>query len=143
MILNQYDKFIDKTVLTEDIIKVAEFVLKNNLFEFNSKFYKQISGTEIGTKFAPPYACMFMDYIEAEFLKSQKIKPSLWKKFIDGIFFVWTDTGKNLDKFLEDLNKFYPNLTYANLREKNNFLDEVINIKEVKNYHQSFLPAYG
>ena len=36
------------------MIKVAEFVLKNNLFEFNSKFYKQISGTTIGTNFAPP-----------------------------------------------------------------------------------------
>ena len=45
---NQNDKFIDKTVPTEDIIKMAEFVLKNNLFGFNSKFYKQISGTAIG-----------------------------------------------------------------------------------------------
>ena len=59
---NQYDKFIDKTVLTEDIIKMAEFVLKNNLFEFNSKFCKQISRTVLGTKFAPPYACIFMDF---------------------------------------------------------------------------------
>ena len=32
---NKYDKFIDKTVPTEDIIKMAEFVLKNNFFEFN------------------------------------------------------------------------------------------------------------
>ena len=84
---NQHDKFIDKTVPTEDMIKIAEFVLKNNLFEFNSKFYKQISGTAIGTKFAPPYACIFMDYIETEFLKSQEIKPWLWKRFIDDIFF--------------------------------------------------------
>ena len=67
---NQHDKFIDKTVPAEDIIKPTEFVLENNLFEFNSKFYKQISGTAIGTKFAPPYACIFIDYIETEFLKS-------------------------------------------------------------------------
>ena len=46
---------------TEDIIKMAVFVLKNNLFEFNEKFYKQISGTAIGTKVAPSYACIFMD----------------------------------------------------------------------------------
>ena len=32
---NQYDKFIDKTVPTEEIIEMAEFVLKNTLFEFN------------------------------------------------------------------------------------------------------------
>ena len=71
---NQYDKFTDKTVLTEDIIKMSEFVLKNNLFEFNSKFYKQISRTEIGTEFAPPYACIFMDNIVTELLKTQEIE---------------------------------------------------------------------
>ena len=33
---NRYKKFIDKIVPTEDIIKMAEFVLKDNLFVFNS-----------------------------------------------------------------------------------------------------------
>ena len=131
---NQYDKSIDKTVTTEDIIKMAEFFLKNNSIEFNSKFHKQISGTAIGTKFAPPYAWIFMDYIETEFLKSQEIKPWLWKRFIDDIFFIWTDTEENLDTFLEDLNKFHFNLrfTYEKSREKINFLNVVIKIKEGK-----------
>ena len=39
---------------TNDLVKLAEFVLKNNLFEFNDKVKQQISGTVIGTKFAPP-----------------------------------------------------------------------------------------
>ena len=137
---NQYDKFIDKTVPTEDIIKMAEFVLKNNLFELNSKFYKKISRTAIGTKFALPYSCIFMDYIETEFLKSLEIKPWLWKRFIDDIFSIWTDTAENLDKFLEDLNKFPPNLrfTYEKSREKINFLDAAINIKEGKIFTNLF-----
>ena len=71
---NQYEKFIDKTVPTEDFIKMAEFVVKNNFFEINSKFCKQISGTVIGTKFALPYAYMFMEYIERKFLKPQQTK---------------------------------------------------------------------
>ena len=57
----QYSKFKDKIVPTEDITKKADFVVKNNLFEFDCRFYQQISGTAIGTKFAPPYACIFMD----------------------------------------------------------------------------------
>ena len=44
---------------------MAEFVLKNNLFEFNGKVKRQYSGTTIGTKFAPPYACIFVDEVEA------------------------------------------------------------------------------
>ena len=31
----QYSKFKDKIVPTEDIIKIADFVLKNNRFEFD------------------------------------------------------------------------------------------------------------
>ena len=50
----QYDKFLHKKAPTEDIIKMSDFVLKNNFFEFNSKCFQQISGTAIGTKFAPP-----------------------------------------------------------------------------------------
>ena len=81
----QYENYRNKKVSTEDIVKMADFVLENNLFEFDSKFYKQISGTAIGTKFASPYACIFMDHIETEFLKTQDIKPWFRKRFIDDI----------------------------------------------------------
>ena len=83
----QCENYSNKKVSTEDIGKMADFVLKNNLFKFDSKFYKQISGTDIETKFAPPYAYIFMDHIGTEFLKTQDIKPWFWKRFIDNIFF--------------------------------------------------------
>ena len=54
---------------------MAEFVLKNNLFEFDSKVKQQISGTAIVTKFAPQYACIFMDKVEIDFLETQAVKP--------------------------------------------------------------------
>ena len=55
----QLDNFYEKSIPTEDLVKMAEFVLKNNYFEFNSNVKHQISGTAIGTKFAPPYACIY------------------------------------------------------------------------------------
>ena len=121
----QYDKFKDKVVPTEDIIKMANLVLKNNLFESDCKFYQQISGTATGTKFSPLYACIFMDFIETEFFKTRAIKPWLQKRFIDAIFFIWTDSEENLNKFLKDLNEFHPNLrfTYEKSKEKINFSD--------------------
>ena len=53
----------------EDIVQMAEFVLKNNFFEFNGEVKKQKSGTAIGTELAPPYACIFMDEEKRSFLK--------------------------------------------------------------------------
>ena len=55
---------------------MADFMLKNNLLQFDCKSYQQKSGKGIGTMFAPSYACIFMDYVETEFLKTA-IKPWL------------------------------------------------------------------
>ena len=67
-----------------------------------------------------------------EFLKIQEIKPWFWKRFIYHIFFIWTESDESLEKFLQDLNKFHPNLkfTYEKSKGKINCLDEVIKIKE-------------
>ena len=92
---------------------MAEFVLKNNYFEFNGKVKKKISGTAIGTKFAPPYACIFMDQAETQFLKTQKHKPLVWFRYIDGVFFIWIHGKETLSLFLEDLSNFHPNIKFS------------------------------
>ena len=53
----------EKKISTEDLVKMAEFVLRDNYFEVNGQVKHQLSGTAIGTKFAPTYACIFMDEI--------------------------------------------------------------------------------
>ena len=57
---------------TEDLVQKAEFVLKNNFFKFNSQIKQQISGTAIGSKCAPTYACIFMDKVETVFGKTKR-----------------------------------------------------------------------
>ena len=53
-----------KAVSTDNLVKMARFVLENNYFKFNGDVKKQISGTEIGT---PSYVCIFMDDLETNF----------------------------------------------------------------------------
>ena len=77
----------DLKLPVNNIVKMAEFVLKNNIFEFNGKVKKQVAGTAIGTKFAPHYACIYMDETETEFLKKQELQPLVWFRYIDDIFF--------------------------------------------------------
>ena len=59
----------DESVSTADLVNMADFLLKNNYFEFDSCIKQQISGTAIGTKSAPTYACIFMDKVESAFLE--------------------------------------------------------------------------
>ena len=42
----------------EFILESIEFILKNNNFSFDSKMFNQIFRTVMGTKCAPPYACL-------------------------------------------------------------------------------------
>ena len=58
----------NKAIHTQYLIKIASFLSENNLLEFNGKVKHQILGTAIGTKFAPTYACTFMDKTETDFL---------------------------------------------------------------------------
>ena len=79
------DDRMNKQISIDGLTKMAEFTLKNNYFEFNRKFKKQISGNTIATKFAPPYACIFMDQVKTEFLETQKhkrLEKALKKKVI-------------------------------------------------------------
>ena len=71
------DSRVDKQVTTDTLIELAELVLKNNIFEFSDKTYKQICGTVIGTKFATPYAVLFMAALEEKILSKVKKKPNV------------------------------------------------------------------
>ena len=48
---------------------MAPFVLKTNYIDFDSMIKQQVPCTGIGTTFVSPYACTFMDRVEAEFPK--------------------------------------------------------------------------
>ena len=67
------DKREEHTVPTNELMRMEDFVLKNKYFELHGQIKQQIYGTAIGTKFAPPYACLFMDKIETVFLETREL----------------------------------------------------------------------
>ena len=102
---------------------------KITFLEFNNQIKQQIFGTVIGTKCAPTYACIFID--KAEFLETQTF---WWVRYIDDIFFIWTHGQEKLKVFLEDLNKFPPNLKFTSDSSEENvaFLDLTVKLKQGK-----------
>ena len=63
----------DKQISSDTLAELAEIVLKNNIFEFDEKTFKQKRGTAIGAKFAPPYAILFTADLEK---KNVEKKPN-------------------------------------------------------------------
>ena len=77
----------NKQVSSDTLIELAEIVLKNNFFEFNQKTFKQVRGNAIGTKFASPYAVLFMTDLDEKILNVFEEKPMIWWRYIDDIVF--------------------------------------------------------
>ena len=68
----------NKQISSDTVVELAEIVLKNNIFQFDKKTFKQVRGTAIGTKFAPPYAILFMADLKEKILSAYEKKPMIW-----------------------------------------------------------------
>ena len=65
---------MEKKIISSDLVNMAQFVLKNNYFEFDSKVKKQISGSAIKSKLGPSDAFIFLDKVKREFPEAEDIK---------------------------------------------------------------------
>ena len=110
---------------TDVLACLLELVLKNNLFEFDGVYYKQLQGTAMGTKLAPAYANIFMGQLEHNILSHISLKPSFYKRFIDDILILWPHSEADLKTFLASLNDFHPSIKFTYKYNKNRitFLD--------------------
>ena len=106
-------------------------MLKNHIFQFDEKTFKQVCGTAIETKFAPPYAVLFMADLEEKIISASEKKPMIWWRYIDSIFFIWEHGEESLEKFLNKLNSFHATIKFTAEYSKEiiNFLD--VNIRLV------------
>ena len=80
------------------IITILKICLYNNYIEFNGQVYKQVQGTAMGSPFAPPYANIFMSYIESQVLTdmvrqcnlanldTKLYLPMIYTRLLDDIF---------------------------------------------------------
>ena len=76
----------NKQISSDILIELAEIVLNNNIFEFDEKTFRQVRGKAIGTKFAPPYAILFIADLEEKLLSTFEEITMIWWRYIDNIF---------------------------------------------------------
>ena len=57
--------------------------------------------------------------LNKSFQKRKAKKPLIWLRYIDDVFFIWTHSEQELERFLKDLNNFTPNLSFNHGASKN------------------------
>ena len=140
--LEKYDTEVPSFTPNKTILRTLFlFVLENNYFLFKDTMYKQISGTAMGTKMAPPYADLFLGKFEEDHILKSLFasKIHFYKRFLDDIFLLWGGTLTELTQFMRYINNLHPTIkfTYSYSETEINFLDTTIYKERGKNRFKS------
>ena len=82
------DERVNKKMVLRTLLKWQNLFWKITTLNLMVKLNNNFLVTAIGSKFAPPYACIFMEKVEIEFLESQVYKLLIWFRYIDDVFFI-------------------------------------------------------
>ena len=90
--IDKYPNSLHSRFSKEFILESTKFIFENNNCTFDDEFYKQISGTAMGTIFAPTYATLTMGFFEEHFYNICQIKWGIefhnfilenWNRYLD------------------------------------------------------------
>ena len=104
------------------ILDSLTIILKHNTFVYANKYYKQITGTAMGTKVAPTYAHLVMGYLEksarheCEKQFGTSATNEIYKyyyRFLDDIFIFWPHSVDLADEFTHIMNNVNPNFKFT------------------------------
>jgi len=115
----------DEKPSNDHILRMLEYVLKKNNFDFDGKHYLQTGGTAMGTRLAPSFANIFMSYFEDNFVYNHHLQPTIWLRYIDDIFLIWLHGDNEFQSFLDHLNTCHNTIKFtAEISNQSvNFLD--------------------
>jgi hypothetical protein len=135
ILLNLFsDFFKDKIKIEENehldfkaFMLFLKFILYNNYFKFNKKFYRQILGIAMGSVCGPSIANLFVLLYEKKWLIIHR--PLIYRRFIDDIFILLDNISK-----IFSLCEAFGSLKLNYITDKQvNFLDLIISIDKITN----------
>jgi hypothetical protein len=114
--------------LTDNVIQLLQVNLFNNDFTFNNETYLQTFGVAMGKSFAPHLANLYLQQFDLQATNNFRCKPIHYHRYIDDIFFIWTDTMQDLLDYQHFLNQLIPgiHLTFQHNPDTINYLDTTV-----------------
>ena len=98
------------------------FILKNNNFCFDKRYYHQVEGTGMGVDFAGNYACLAIGYLEKvklyHHLTLKYTAEEVWLileaflRYVDDGFMFWP-AWLDINDFIQILKKLHPNIKFT------------------------------
>jgi len=98
--------------------ELVTICLKEDRYILNNNSRKQINGIAMGNPAAPPFAIIYMDYVEKCILHSNKT-IRIWKRYIDDCFVLSSSTPRDV---LNSCNQINPSVQFTLEESTNNVL---------------------
>ncbi|CAM4973834.1 unnamed protein product [Rotaria socialis] len=99
-----------KGISIDTIKKLASIILKENVFAYGKKIYKQTTGGAMGSSLTLTIANIFMSNWQKNIVEEQTKAGEFYGRYIDDIFMTWNRSEGELRKLLDDVNTWYPNI---------------------------------
>ena len=103
----------DKSILSNSLCDFATIILKNDYFENGELKYHQNWDFFVGSKFASPYSNLFMAELGKIIFQNSEVKPFLWLRYLDEIFYIWTQGFQKLNKLFNCVNSLNPTVKFT------------------------------
>jgi hypothetical protein len=117
------------------LMQGLRMIMTNNIFSFGDTYWKQISGTAMGTPPAPPYATLYYAILEDSLIDEFSPNLLFYRRFIDDVLGIWDtkdqDTNPDLwPEFKQAMNDPAYSLEWehSELVTKLDFMDLTLSI---------------
>ena len=129
-------------IIKQEIMDTLKVCLEQNYFEFNNDFYTSNEGLIMGNPLSPLLAEIFMNFLENKISQHSNFKYFLyWYRYVDDVIACFSGTDRQLNSFLEFINKLHPNIKFTiELESQNsiNFLDLTVTREKDKHVFSVF-----
>ena len=99
------------TMKVEHIISLLEFCLKTTYFQFQGRFYEQISGAAMGSTISPIVDNLFMEDFEVKAINTAQHPPKMWKRYVDDTCVILDSTRR--EEFYHHINSIDPHIQFT------------------------------
>jgi hypothetical protein len=112
------------------IMNAMHLIMTSNLFQFGDTFWKQLTGTAMGTPPAPMYATLYYAIHESNFPLHLMALMPLYKRYIDDMIGIWTGTTAEFLELQQFMNDFgILKWEFSSLCHKVDYLDMTIHLE--------------
>jgi len=104
IVKDTFERNPDSVHPDKQLLELLEITLHTNYFQFAGRLFLQTRDMAMGKRYVPSLANIFLQRFDAAAQDGFHIKPLIYGRFLDDIFFLWFGSRVQLTAYWQYLN---------------------------------------